>query len=185
MDEIDVQLIVAARDGDSLAMNRLFQRCYPRVYAIGLRYFGEDQRAADISQQACLQMQRKLGQLSDPGSFRTWLYRIVMNCCHEEARSRSRRLNLMEKFRRQPHAASAPAADRTLLRDEQRRQVLDALQRIPSEQREVIIMKEYEELTFREIAALLELSENTVKSRLYYGLKAMRKLLGEAGNLPD
>lgn len=178
MDEIDVQLIEAARAGDSRAMNRLFQRCYPRVYAIGLRYFGEDHRAADISQQACLQMQRKLGQLTDLYSFRTWLYRIVMNCCHEEARSRSRRLTHMEQFFRQPRSASAPAADRPLLEEEKRRQVLDALQRIPPEQREVIIMKEYEELTFREIAALLELSENTVKSRLYYGLKALRRLLG-------
>lgn len=55
--------------------------------------------------------------------------------------------------------------------------VLDALQKIPEEQRTVIIMKEYEELTFREIAEMLGISEGTAKSRLYYGLKNLRKVL--------
>jgi RNA polymerase sigma-70 factor (ECF subfamily) len=53
--------------------------------------------------------------------------------------------------------------------------VLAALQALPEEQRTVIIMKEYEGLKFREIAEVLELPENTVKSRLYYGLRALRK----------
>ena len=52
-----------------------------------------------------------------------------------------------------------------------------ALQKIPADQREVILMKEYEDLKFREIAEILDVSVNTVKSRLYYGLNALRKLL--------
>ena len=59
---------------------------------------------------------------------------------------------------------------------QQRALVLQALQQIPKEQRTIIIMKEYEGLKFREIADMLEISENTAKSRLYYGLKALRKI---------
>ena len=57
--------------------------------------------------------------------------------------------------------------------------VEDVLQKIPPEQRQVIIMKEYEGLKFREIADILGESENTIKSRMYYGLDAMRKILFE------
>ena len=61
---------------------------------------------------------------------------------------------------------------------EQSRQVLQALQKLPVEQRTVIIMKEYEGLKFREIAEILNISENTAKSRLYYGLKGLKKIFG-------
>jgi RNA polymerase sigma-70 factor (ECF subfamily) len=68
----------------------------------------------------------------------------------------------------------APAPDELYQQHEKKEIVLAALQQIPTEQRTVIIMKEYEGLKFREIAEILDVSENTVKSRLYYGLKALR-----------
>jgi len=67
--------------------------------------------------------------------------------------------------------------DQLYQRAEITRHILSALQQLPEEQRTVIIMKEYEGLKFREIADVLDISENTAKSRLYYGLQNMKKIL--------
>ena len=64
-----------------------------------------------------------------------------------------------------------------LVRSQEIQAVKDALMRIPKDQREVIILKEYEGLKFREIAGILDISENTAKARMYYGLNALKKTL--------
>ncbi|HMQ90166.1 MAG TPA: sigma-70 family RNA polymerase sigma factor, partial [Flavilitoribacter sp.] len=76
-----------------------------------------------------------------------------------------------------PANGLAQSPHEQVLRSERARIIMDALQKIPADQREVILMKEYEDLKFREIAEILDVSVNTVKSRLYYGLNALRKLL--------
>lgn len=168
-------LIVKARAGDTRAMNKLFSIWYPRVYNWGYRYFGDKEMAAEISQQAFLLMQQKLGQLKDPASFKSWLYRTVVNLCHNETRRRKINQKAVERLTYRSRRDTAPAADYMYLKQERSKQVLDALARLPEEQRTVVIMKEYEELKFREIAEILNISENTAKSRLYYAYKAMRK----------
>lgn len=74
-----------------------------------------------------------------------------------------------------PRSLLVPGPDQHYQQSERTRLILQALQQLPEEQRIILIMKEYEGLKFREIAAVLELSENTVKSRLYYGLRTLRK----------
>lgn len=169
------QLIHRAQQGDRRALNQLFSGWYQPVYAIAYRYFGEVEPAREVCQQAFLQVQQKLGTLKDPASFRVWLYRMVINLCHSEARRLSARRRHYEGYREVRSLGVAPGPDDLYQRRERTEIVLAALQQIPEEQRAVIIMKEYEGLKFREIAEVLELSESTVKSRLYYGLKALRK----------
>jgi len=75
---------------------------------------------------------------------------------------------------------SAPSPHQLYQQSERSSIVAEALQKLSEEQRTIIIMKEYEGLKFREIAELLNISENTAKSRLYYGLKNLRKILDDA-----
>lgn len=169
------RLIIQAQRGDPGALNQLFSQWYRHVYNIAYRYFADADTAAEVSQQTFLTIQQKLNQLKDPSGFRLWLYRTVVNLCHNEARQGQSRRRTREGFAANGSLPPVTRPDELYQRQERSRLVLAALQSLPAEQRSVIIMKEYEGLKFREIAELLELSENTVKSRLYYGLQGMRK----------
>lgn len=167
-------LIIRAQRGDKQALNQLFSCWYTSVYGIAYRYFGEIDSAKEISQQTFIQVQEKLGELKDPTGFRNWLYRTVINLCHMEIRKTKTRRQHYEGYGIVRTLGLSPGPDELYQQQERTEMVLIALQQIPEEQRAVIIMKEYEGLKFREIADILEVSENTVKSRLYYGLKALK-----------
>lgn len=173
----DNTLITQAQAGNRRALNQLFGQWYPRVYQVGFRYFNDEDLAAEVSQQTFVAVQKSLTQLRDAEAFKGWLYRTAINCCHTLARKRTRRQTSLDQLKTERNHSSPLTPYQEMHRQEKSQIVLAALQLIPAEQREVILMKEYEGLKFREIAEILELSENTVKSRLYYGLKAMRKLL--------
>ena len=170
-------LIGKINDGDAAAMNELFSLWYERVYNIAWKYFGEEDAAMDVCQQTFVTVHKKISSLQNPSKFKFWLYRSVINHCHMESRKRKSRANLKEKITQFRLGGRQERPDEIYHRNERSKMVLDALQKIPEEQKTVIIMKEYEELTFREIAETLGISEGTAKSRLYYGLKNLRKVL--------
>lgn len=172
----DLRLIIQAQEGDARALNRLFGQWYRHVYNIAYRYFSDADRAGEVTQQTFIALQQKLGQLKDPGAFRVWLYRAVINQCHNEARRGRMQQQIHENYGKLKLGRRAPGPEELYQHKERALMVLAALRRIPDEQRLVLIMKEYEGLKFREIAEILEVSENTVKSRLYYGLKALRNI---------
>ncbi|MEM7658783.1 MAG: sigma-70 family RNA polymerase sigma factor, partial [Bacteroidota bacterium] len=127
----------------------------------------------------------KLGELKETSRFRSWLFRIATNYCYEEDRRRKRkRWMTFSRFQKSEDAPQAgswrnedPAADQQLMQAEEHRLLQQALATLKPEQKLVILLKEYESLTFREIAEVLDISENTAKSRLYYGLKNLRRTL--------
>ena len=173
----DIQpILLRAQRGDRRALNELVERCHRRVFNTAYKYFSDAELAEEMTQQAFVTLQEKLPQLRDPATFRTWLYRIVTNQCHEYVRKRKTRRTYENQFGFM-QSTSAPLTPAKLYeQDERARLVHAALQQLPDNQREVIILKEYEGLKFREIAELLNESENTVKSRMYYGLKALRRM---------
>lgn len=173
-------LIQQAQRGDANARNRLFGLWYKRVYNIAWRYFGEAEAASEVCQQVFLAIHQKLNNLREPEAFNGWIYRTVINCCHLESRQHRQVRSLKEKATSWESSSHVPTPHHLYQQNETTTVVLNALQQLPEEQRTVIIMKEYEGLKFREIADILDISENTAKSRLYYGLKNMRKILEDA-----
>lgn len=179
------RLILKARAGDDDSFNKLVSLWYKRIYNYCFKYAGSHDLAMDITQTTFIVVHQKINQLRDTGSFKPWLYRIAINCSHEELRKQRRiaglslsgagenegsvGLELQDDTRYEP--------DAKLQRQEVADLILEALQTLAEEQRMVVIMKEYEGLKFREIAEALEISENTAKSRLYYGLKHLRAKL--------
>lgn len=177
MEKQSIQLVQQAQSGDTQALNRLFSLWYDRVYNIAWKYFADEDLALEVCQRSFLAMQRHLSKLNDPTKFKYWLYRTVVNQCHMEHRRKKQQQNLKEAYP-QNHVRQAPERpDQLYHQAEITRHILYALQQLPDEQRTIIIMKEYEGLKFREIAEVLDISENTAKSRLYYGLQNMKKIL--------
>ena len=180
-------LIVRAKTGDPSAQGKLVQLWYKRIYNFGYKFFLDHDMAMEVCQRTFISMCRNLGTLQDASRFKPWLYKIAVNFCREEARKRKGNRSLPFDLVWNRDAEDSPQWESSRQRhDDTERQLQqvelsDILQRalleLNEEQREIVIMKEYEGLKFREIAEILNISENTVKSRMYYGLDGLKKIL--------
>jgi len=180
-------LILKAQQGDQNAQGKLVQLWYKRIYNFGYKFFMDHDLAMEISQKTFISMCKNVGGLQDTARFKSWLYKIAVNYCREEARKKkgSRSLSFDVVWNRDaedsPRWESSGQRHHDPERQFQQSELSDILQtalnELSEEQREVVIMKEYEGLKFREIAEVLNISENTVKSRMYYGLDGLRKIL--------
>lgn len=180
-------LIAAAKNGDPIALNQLVKLWYKRIYNFSYKYFSDHDQAMEVTQKTFISMNKNLKTLKDEGSFKSWLYRIAANYCHEEVRRQKRKwvfpfMKVQSKDDQdfiQNTAATWRESDpdREYAQTELKDLLKKALKILPEEQRMVVIMKEYEGLKIREIAEVMSISENTVKSRLYYALGSLKKQL--------
>lgn len=180
-------LIVRAKTGDQGAQGKLVQLWYKRIYNFGYKFFLDHDMAMEVSQRTFISMCKNLQALQDTTRFKSWLYKIAVNYCREEARKRKVKRSLSFEDVWKHDAEVSPLWESSGQRldnpDSQLQQLelseilQDALLELNEDQRVVVIMKEYEGLKFREIAEVLNISENTVKSRMYYGLDGLRKIL--------
>jgi len=183
----DAQLVEKFLYGDVSAFNTLVGRWEKRLYNFILRYVGNREEAKDICQVAFMRAFRNLKNLRNPEKFSSWMYQIAVNVCRDELKKKSRRKTYsLNNIQDNDEKTENPnlKMERTVATDPdlaaQKRDVRDllnkALQSIPEEQRVVVVMKEYQELKFTEIAETLGISVNTAKSRMYYGLSALKKV---------
>ena len=182
------RLILQAQSGDEGAFNKLVSLWYKRIYNYGFKYAGSHDLAMDIAQNTFIAVHQNIVQLRDVASFKPWLYRIAINCSHEELRKQKRisGISLNATASNNEEHGDIEIADDLRYRPDAKLQrqeladlIMESLQTLSEEQRVVVIMKEYEGLKFREIAEALDISENTAKSRLYYGLKHLRSKLSK------
>lgn len=179
----DDQLVARARDGDVAAFNDLVERWERPLYRFVYRYLGDAEESRDICQEAFVRAYTKLDGFKGKSKFSSWLYQIALNLARSEFRKRGSRpvVSLDEddndrRLRLVPDTGAKP--DESAVHSERTRALRGALEELPDKQREVVILKEYHGLKFREIAELLETPESTVKSRLYHGLETLAQSLG-------
>jgi RNA polymerase sigma-70 factor (ECF subfamily) len=180
----DVELINRFVDGDIAAFNRLTRNWEAAAFNFIMRYVGDREEAKDLCQKTFIQVYRGLPRLKDRERFSTWFYRIALNTCRDAARVRKRHSLISMDGLEEGELDSVPelATPRTLdpdsvaHRQNVKELLNEALQVIPAEQRVVVVMKEYQGLKFTEIAEVLKVPLNTVKSRMYYGLSALKKV---------
>ena len=183
----DSELIGKFLTGDVNAFNTLVWRWEKSVYNFILRYIGDREESQDICQKTFIRVYRKLNRLRDTEKFSTWLYQIAINICRDEIKSRSRRKTFsLDHLQENNNGVQSDLLNLTTdSKSEPEEQVHQrdvsaligrALQTLPEEQKVVIIMKAYQGLKFTDIADILETSVNTAKSRMYYGIAALRKI---------
>lgn len=177
----DAKLVQEFCRGNTQVFNLLVERWQPRIYRLAYRYFNSYDEAHEITQKTFIRVYKKLHSLDDHAAFPAWIYRIAHNLCRDEAkRAGRRRSKSMKELNKPPVATSVSGNPEQPLQQKELGLILQkALQQLPAEQRIVVIMKEYEELKFREIAEVLELPESTVKSRMYYGLRSLRGIFDQ------
>ena len=180
-------LIVRAKTGDPAAQGKLVQLWYKRIYNFGYKFFLDHDLAMEVSQRTFISMCKNVVSLQDATKFKPWLYKIAVNYCREEVRKKKNNRSLPFDLVWNRDSEDSPRWESSVQRyDNPERQLQQAelseilqkaLLELSDEQREIVIMKEYEGLKFREIAEVLNISENTVKSRMYYGLDGLKKIL--------
>ena len=183
------ELIQAARSGDQKAFAALVEANQAMVYSLAYRMTGNSEDAADLAQEAFLNAWRGLARFQGQASFSTWLYRLTSNACIDFLRREKRRATLSltlepeEEESREAEVADERWSPEALLdRQESRQAVRQALTQLSDEHREVLLLRELEGLSYREIAQALDLEEGTVKSRIARARLALRDFLLQSGN---
>ena len=185
MSRTDEELVASSLAGDRSAFDQLVLRWDRKIQGAIYRLIGSEEEARDLCQEAFLKAYRGLGAFKGEARFSSWLYQIALNLCRDRMRRRRGRtlvsLDALEADGQAPVLREeANALDLVEARDLQQR-VKAAVLALADEQREVIVLKEYEGLTFQEIAEVLDLPVSTVKTRLYRGLDRLRERLVREG----
>jgi RNA polymerase sigma-70 factor (ECF subfamily) len=184
MGRSDEELVEACQAGESSAFDLLVARWEDKIRGAAYRLLGSEEEARDAAQEAFLKAYRALADFKGEARFSSWLYQITVNLCRDRLRRRKGR-NLVSLDALEDGgpviAARAPGALDLVEQIDLRRAVRRAIESLSEEQREVVILKEYQGLTFLEIAQALELPVSTVKTRLYRGLGHLRLQLESEG----
>jgi RNA polymerase sigma-70 factor (ECF subfamily) len=184
MGRSDEELVEACREGESSAFDVLVGRWEDKIRGAAWRVLGSEEEARDVAQEAFLKAYRGLGGFKREARFSSWLYQITLNLCRDRLRRRRTRpsVSLTEVEEAGPRLVEpGPGAHELALRSDLAALVRRAVDALPAEQREVLILKEYEGLTFLEIAQSLDVPVSTVKTRLYRGLAQLRVRLEREG----
>jgi RNA polymerase sigma-70 factor, ECF subfamily len=185
MSRTDEELVASSLAGDRSAFDQLVLRWDRKIQGAIYRLIGSEEEARDLCQEAFLKAYRGLGAFKGEARFSSWLYQIALNLCRDRMRRRRGRtlvsLDALEADGQAPVLREeANALDLVEAHDLQER-VKAAVLALADEQREVIVLKEYEGLTFQQIAEVLDLPVSTVKTRLYRGLDRLRERLVREG----
>lgn len=185
-DEIIVQ---RALTGDAEAFGEIVRRWERRIFALAYGMLGREEDARDATQETFLAAFRNLRGFRGEAKVSSWLHRIAVNqCITRQRQARVRSEAALEDEQEKDAISFATPVHYSPLRVVEGRQETVAVRRainsLPPELRQVVIMKEFEELTFREIADVLDLPLSTVKSRLYTAMKQLQLRLQkfESGN---
>ncbi|MDP6964258.1 MAG: sigma-70 family RNA polymerase sigma factor [Planctomycetota bacterium] len=166
----------------------LFEQYAGKIYGLALKCGLAPRDAEDGVQEVFLKVQRKLGTFRGEAAFSTWLYRVALNTLRDHRRkvsryARSQSLQECEETNSMPAAsASYPNPSIDAERNERRDLVRQALDRLPDNFRQVLVLRELEGLSYRDISRILEVKQGTIESRIY---RARTRLALEISNLED
>jgi RNA polymerase sigma-70 factor (ECF subfamily) len=188
--QTDEELLVALRTGNADSLGVLVARWEVPLFRFVSRMVDRPEDARDVCQETFMRILDKADAFRDGARFSTWMYQIALNLCRDHARRKRRWGHLVvassepadaapREYAARESSGSSPAM--ALEESERQGAVRRALARLPHDQREVLLLKEYEGMKFREIAGVLGIPESTVKSRMYAALDSMRSSLTSLG----
>ncbi len=178
----DEQIVERALTGDAEAFGEIVQRWERRIFALAFGMLGREDDARDATQETFLAAFRNLRAFRGEAKVSSWLHRIAVNqCITRKRRAKVRNESALETEEEKNAANFAAPIRYSPVRVVEGRETTAAVRlavnSLPLELRQVVVMKEFEELTFKEIADALDLPLSTVKSRLYTALQQLQMRL--------
>ena len=183
MEEKD--LILRCQQGDEAAFEALIHLHEKKVYALCRRMCRDEDDALEAAQDTFLAVWRGIGSFRADAQFSTWLYRLATNACLDLLRREKKRggdVSLDDAEARLDPADPAPQPEEVVERKETQRMVREGLYALPDNYREVLVLRELEQLSYAEIAEATQLDVGTVKSRISRARTALRNYLAASGN---
>lgn len=174
---VDWRVIKACQEGDRDAFRVLFEAYQDRTYTIAYHFSGDESIASDMTQQVFLKLFNSINQFRFDSEFSTWHYRLVANVCMDEHRRRRRFLpweSLPPRFQ----SIDRSTGEEHVRRRELAATVRKAVAELKPKLRIVILLKYFEELSYEEMATVLDCSAGTVASRLNRGHQMLARKLG-------
>jgi len=181
------RLVKAAAAGDRTAMEALLVRAQEAAYRFSLLVCGHPEDAEDVMQDALLKTYQHVGGISEPDAFRTWLYATVRNACLMKRRRRvgepAAFVSLQEGIQTGAGSVRGDIPDPSRTIDQRLMdgwvdgRLRDALKALPPSYRMIVVMREIEGLSTKEVAAIAGVSEANVKQRLHRARLMLRKYL--------
>ena len=185
----DEELIQRFNAGEGRALETLLEKYRRPLYNFIYRSVRDKAMAEDLLQDTFIRVIQRSGDFKGESKFATWLYTIARNLCIDTSRKmvfrRHKSLDaptvrdgddgpaLVERI------AGRPAVDREAIATQLQTQISQAVEALPEEQREVFLLREVANLPFKEIAEMMQVPENTVKSRMRYALERLQEALAE------
>jgi RNA polymerase sigma-70 factor (ECF subfamily) len=183
----DEQIVERALTGDAEAFGEIVLRWERRIFALSFGMLGREEDARDATQETFLAAFRNLRAFRGEAKVSSWLHRIAVNQCITRQRRAKVRNESAIETEEEKNAANFSSPSRyspaRLVEGRQRTAAVRvAVNSLPHDLRQVIVMKEFEELTFKEISEALDLPLSTVKSRLYTALRQLQMRLQKFGD---
>ena len=183
--DTDAAMVEAVQAGDATAYRGLVEKYQDRVYHVIYGMVRNQEDAKDLTQETFVKAYRNLGSFRKDSRFYTWTYRIAMNVAIDFLRRRKR--SPISSFEDEVAARDEDGGIAEIHRSEspskalQRKQlythIMDEIEKLPENQRQVVLLREVEGLSYREIAGILDIAEGTVMSRLFYARKKLQAAL--------
>jgi RNA polymerase sigma-70 factor (ECF subfamily) len=183
--DADINAMLRLRDGDDLALGELMQHWQESLVAFIYRYTGNKEDALDLAQETFVHVYGNRIRYQPTAKFSTWLFKIAANLCHNHARWHERHptveLHRSRDGDESDEKTAIPASGDTPADSAERNDLAGAvrehIQQLPHDLRTVVILFEYEDLSYHEIAAALNCSPKAVETRLYRARKILREAL--------
>ena len=183
-DAEDVRLMRLVAGGDTSAFEKVIERHQALVAGTAARMLGSNSDVEDIAQQVFIRVWRSARRYVPRAKFTTWLLKITRNLVFNELRRAKRRAQVplqsdpgVEEIPLKDETNSAP--DASLLENELRQAIEEAIMQLPESQRMALVLRRYEQLSYEEIAGVLDLSVPAVKSVLFRARTELRSRLSK------
>lgn len=185
METLTTQLMNASKTGDEAAFDQLVNQLSDRAFGVAKNLVGSKEDARDLCQEAFMKTWRARTTFRDGEPFLPWFHRILRNTCFSFLRKRGR---IKRSSLSAGQAGDGDATDWDLVdegpgpatgveRDETKALFWEAMQRLSARDREIIVLRQFQDLSYREIAHALDVPEGTVMSRLYHARRRLREFL--------
>lgn len=179
--DTDLKLMLRVRSGDSESFDELLRRHRAPLLNYFYRMVRDHSLAEDLAQEVFLRVYRARERYEPDAKFTTWLYRIATNLALNALRDRRGKWNTAEaedgdagELQEARFVDSRPTVEQELMRSDRGRLVREAVEALPENQRAAVILHKYQDVDYRQIAQILDISESAVKSLLFRAYESLR-----------
>lgn len=166
--------------GESQAFEKLVADYQQKIFSTALMLLSDREEAMDVVQDVFVKIYTSISSFNGKSSLSTWIYKVAQNTCYDHLRKRKN--VLFEELSDNETDNKFTSPEEALEKLEDIKLVRECIKKLPVKYRSVLILREFEDLSYSEIAEICDISEGTVKSRIYRGREHLLKLISEKGN---